>query len=105
MYKIAVIGDKSSIIGFKTAGFDVYPVNDSEKAANTLKKIVKEQYGVIYITEHMAAKNMDLIASLTEDSLQTIILIPGVKGSMGIALQGVKNSVERAVGADILFKD
>jgi V/A-type H+-transporting ATPase subunit F len=46
-----------------------------------------------------------LIASLTEDSLQTIILIPGVKGSMGIALQGVKNSVERAVGADILFKD
>ncbi|MEG0541022.1 MAG: V-type ATP synthase subunit F, partial [Angelakisella sp.] len=31
--------------------------------------------------------------------------IPGRRGSMGLGLSNVKKSVERAVGADILFKD
>ena len=105
MYKIAVIGDSYSIIGFKTAGFDIYPVSDSEEAASVLKKIMKKNYGVVYITEQMASKNMSLIELCTENKLQAVILIPGTSGSLGIGIAGVKKSVERAVGTDILFKD
>jgi V/A-type H+-transporting ATPase subunit F len=105
MYKIAVIGDSYSIIGFKTAGFDVYPVKDGEEAGEVLKKIVNKNYGVIYITEDMASKNMSNINTYIEDTLQAIILIPGTSGSLGLGIAGVKKSVERAVGADILFKD
>ena len=31
-----------------------------------------------------------------------VILIPGKEGSLGIGMENVKKSVERAVGADIL---
>jgi V/A-type H+-transporting ATPase subunit F len=33
-----------------------------------------------------------------------IIPIPSNQGVLGIGMEGVKKSVERAVGADILFK-
>ena len=34
-----------------------------------------------------------------------IIPIPGRAGTIGMGMTSVKKSVERAVGADILFKD
>ena len=35
--------------------------------------------------------------------LRRIIQIPGVSGNTGAGIQGVKQSVEKAVGSDILF--
>ena len=35
--------------------------------------------------------------------LPAIIPVPGRNGSLGIGMQDVRKSVERAVGADILF--
>ena len=35
--------------------------------------------------------------------LPAIIPVPSKDGTLGIGVQGVKKSVERAVGADILF--
>ena len=37
--------------------------------------------------------------------IPAIIPIPGRQGTMGMGMTSVKKSVERAVGADILFKD
>ncbi|NLO39192.1 MAG: V-type ATP synthase subunit F, partial [Ruminiclostridium sp.] len=34
-----------------------------------------------------------------------VIPIPGIQGSLGIGMLGVKRCVEKAVGADILFRD
>ena len=41
MYKLAVIGDKDSIISFKVLGVDIYPVDfteDTDELANNIKK-------------------------------------------------------------------
>lgn len=48
---------------------------------------------------------MDVIDEYKDSELPAIILIPGLQGSLGIGMAGVKKSVERAVGADILFND
>lgn len=32
-----------------------------------------------------------------------IILIPNNQGSLGLGIQGIKDNVEKAIGADILF--
>ncbi|MFY9563785.1 MAG: V-type ATP synthase subunit F, partial [Limnochordia bacterium] len=34
-----------------------------------------------------------------------VILIPSNQGSLGIGMRNLKKSVERAIGADILFRD
>jgi V/A-type H+-transporting ATPase subunit F len=105
MYKIGVIGDKDSILGFKALGLSVFPVTQVSEAVDTLHNMAKENFAVIYITEQIAKDIMDEIESYKDDRLPAIIPIPGNQGSLGIGMQNVKKSVERAVGADILFRD
>ncbi len=103
-YKIAVIGDKDSILGFKTIGVDTYPVTSSKSALETLKKLVSENYGVIFITEELASSMEDVINELHRRYLPAVVLIPNSKGTLGIGIQQIKANVEKAIGADILFR-
>jgi V/A-type H+/Na+-transporting ATPase subunit F len=105
MYKIAVLGDKDSILGFKAVGIDVYAVKASADAESILDELVKTGYAIIFITEQIAKDIVPAIESHAEKRIPAIIPIPGNQGSLGLGMQGIKKSVERAVGADILFKD
>ncbi len=103
MYKIAVLGDYDSIYGFATLGLDTFPVSTLEEAAETLNKLATGRYGVIYITEAMAAQLKQEISRYEEQITPAIIQIPGIAGNTGAGVSGVKKSVEIAVGSDILF--
>ncbi len=103
-YKIAVIGDKDSIMGFKTIGVDTFPVTSTEAALDTLKKLVAENYGVIFITEELAQGLQAVIDELHKRFLPTIVLIPNSKGTLGIGIEQIRKNVEKAIGADILFR-
>ncbi len=103
MYKIAVMGDYDSIYGFAAIGLTTFPADDAQEAAKTLHKLAESGYGIIYITEELAAKISKEIAKYEQAMLPSIILIPGVKGNTGEGIRQVKGSVEKAVGSDILF--
>lgn len=105
MYKIGVIGEKDAVLGFKALGFSVFPVENREQAAKTLTELAKNRYAVIYITEQTAANIKNEINQYREERFPAVIPIPGIQGSLGIGMQGVKKCVEKAVGADILFRD
>lgn len=103
MFKIGVIGDRESILGFKAVGLDVFPCDEAEEAKHTLKKIAKEDYAIIYITEKLYQFMEKEVDEYQDSRLPAIIPIPGKDGNMGIGMTSLKKSVERAVGADILF--
>ena len=103
MYKIAVIGDYDSIYGFATLGLSICPVKTREEARKKLKQLADGQYGIIYITEAVAAQIEEEIEQYRENTLPAIIQIPGVSGNTGAGVNGVKKTVEQAVGSDILF--
>lgn len=103
MYKIGVIGDRESVLGFKAVGLDVFPCDQPEEAKKTVRKIAKEDYAIIYVTEELYQYMGSEIAEYLDVRLPAIIPIPGKDGSLGIGMSSVKKSVERAVGADILF--
>ncbi len=103
--KIAVLGDKESVLGFKAVGFDVFESDDAEQAQQTLRRIIQMGYGIIFITEQTFVGVTEEVDKYKTSRLPAIIPIPGREGSMGIGLENVRKSVERAVGADILFND
>ncbi len=105
MYKIGVIGDKDSVLGFKAIGFSVFEVSDPMEAEKTLHSLAKQKYAVIYVTEQVAKDIIPAIDTYKDCLFPAIIPIPGTQGTLGIGMQGIKKSVERAVGADILFKE
>ena len=102
MYKIAAMGDKDSVLGFKALGLNVFPVDDVEQARHTLHRLAKEEYAVVYLTEQFAAQMEADIARYKDELTPAVILIPGKEGSLGMGMANIKKSVERAVGADIL---
>lgn len=102
MYKIAVIGDKASVLGFKALGLDVFPSESLEEAKATLHRLAKEDYAVVYLTETYGAGMSAELAHYKDELKPAIILIPGREGSLGIGRDNLQRAIERAVGADIL---
>ncbi len=102
MYKIAVMGDMDSVMGFKALGLETCPVETPEQGHEALQRMAKENYAIVYMTEQLAARLQADIARYKDSLTPAIILIPGKEGSLGIGMANVKNAVERAVGADIL---
>lgn len=99
--KIAVIGDKDSILAFKAVGADVFPIKNYFDAADTLKKLARN-YAVIFITEEIAENISDVIARYKTRPYPAVIPIPGAQGSTGFGMRGISEDVEKAIGTDIL---
>lgn len=103
MYKIAVLGDRESVMGFKALGLDVITAETAEDARRELHSMAKDpEYAIIYLTEQLAAQMPDEVAKYKDRLTPAVILIPGKAGSLGIGMEQITSSVERAVGADIL---
>ena len=101
-YKIAALGDRDSVIGFRALGLDVFPAESPEEAKPILHRLARENYAIVYLTEGFARGMAPEIARYKDALTPAVILIPGREGSLGIGMAAVKDAVERAVGADIL---
>ena len=97
------MGDYDSIYGFAAIGLDTFPVQSAEEAEEQIARLDDGAYGIIYITEELAAQLKKTIAKYELAVSPAIIPIPGVKGNTGDGVTAVKQFVEQAVGSDILF--
>lgn len=105
MYKIGVIGDRDSILGFSALGLDIFPETDAQRARETLQGMVRDGYAIIYITESLASQLEQELLKYANQKLPAIIPIPAASGNTGIGMRQVKRYVEQAVGSDIIFND
>ena len=102
--KLAAVGDKDSILAFRAAGADVFAVNQPSEADGILKRLSKEQYSVIFITEKLAAALPATLAVLKTRPYPAVVPIPCAGGvCAGFAKESLKRDVERAIGTDIVF--
>jgi len=105
MYKVGIIGDKDSVMGFLALGIDIFPAYEADEIKRTIRDLVEKEYAIIYITEQASLLVQEYIARYKDDRLPAIIIIPGIGGSMGIGMNEVRESAKRAIGADILFSE
>ena len=102
MYKIAVMGDRDSVLGFRALGLDVFPCEEAAEARRQLHQLARNDYAVIYITEQLYSVISADIQRYKDEVTPAIILIPGKGGSLKLGEKALQSAVERAVGADIL---
>jgi V/A-type H+-transporting ATPase subunit F len=102
--KVAVIGDKDSVLAFKALGVDVFDARNTFEAQETLKKLARE-YAVIFITEDIVEMIADIVARYKTRAYPAVIPIPSAKGTTGLGMKGISKDVEKALGADILFNN
>ena len=102
MSKIAFIGDRDSVWGFKTFGIDVYPAADSSQAKEALESAVASAHAIIFVTEDVYESCGDLVSKYRDLALPTVTVLPSVTGSRGLAATEIHEAVSAAIGADIL---
>ena len=101
--KLAVIGDKDSVLAFKAVGVDVFDATTAEQAASQLKKLTAERYAVVFIAESLAEQIPELLAKAKLQAYPAVVPIPTGRQPSGFGMQGIKSDVEKAIGVDILF--
>ncbi len=102
--RIGVVGDRDSILCYKAFGMDIFPAveTDPEESRKLVDRLARDAYGIIFITEQIAGTIQETIDRYNKAMLPAIILIPGIKGSLGVGLARIRDNVEKAVGINIL---
>ena len=63
MYKIGIIGERDSVLGFMALGFSVHEAEDVSTAERLLHSLAKSgEYAMIYIVENYAVQLEEEIA-------------------------------------------
>ncbi len=103
--EIGVVGDFSTVTGFRLAGVrETYEVNEPKDAVEALKELIKKGVGLIIITERLADQIRDSIAALIEGKdLPLIVEIPDREGPDEDRVDPIKSLIKKAVGVDIKF--
>lgn len=101
--KIAVIGDRDTVTGFRMVGVSESAVPKSpEETRQALLGFFRDpQMGLIIITEPLAAEVEDTILELSESPVPVILLIPDRQGATGAYETVLKELIRRAVGIEV----
>lgn len=102
MSKIAFIGDRDSVAGFRAFGIAARPVSGADETREAFAKAVKDGFAVIFVTEDAYEICSEQIAEYRDLALPTVTVLPNVRGSRGTAAAEIARAVSSAVGADIL---
>jgi len=99
--KIAAVGEKDIILIFKGIGADIFPVVNISEVSSLIKKLIKEGYKIIFITETIAEKVDSIIKQYLYSVFPSIVIIPGLGEKSSYAVNILKNAIVKAVGSDV----
>jgi V/A-type H+-transporting ATPase subunit F len=100
---VAIIADRETGLAFRSMGMQALYAEPG-RVGDVLKE-ASTQYKIIFVTEDLAQTITDLITEYAAETLPVIIEIPSFEGTLGLGKKKMKRITERAVGADILFKE
>lgn len=101
--RIGIIGDADSILAFKAIGVETFSVTNSTEAKEYIKEMSHKDFKVIFITETIAKEIDEFLKKYRSMTFPAIIPIPSGE-KLGYGMQGVRKDMEKAIGADILFR-
>ncbi|MGD2246848.1 MAG: V-type ATP synthase subunit F [Candidatus Methanofastidiosia archaeon] len=101
---MAIIADRETGLAFGSMGLKALHAETVEETRNVLREASKK-YKIIFVTENLAQGVTDVITEYATQTLPIIIEVPSFEGTVGLGKQKMKRITERAVGADILFKE
>ena len=104
---VAIVGDATSVAGFRPLGFAVFPVEHPEDARRLWPELAGAgaPYSVVFVTEPVYFALEDLIGETADRSLPAVTVIPGVGSAGGVGQEKLTRAVERALGTKMLTEE
>ena len=110
-YKIAIIGPSDTVSGFRALGVEAFDAQSGKSALDKLREIKAEtidldspiKYAVVCIIEDLLTDiDPAEYAKVVSGPLPAVIMLPGPKGSSGVAIERLRSLAEKAVGSAII---
>ncbi len=102
--KIAVIGDRGSVMLWGALGFETVFADEPREIELAVHRLAREGTAIIYITEQAMIKAPEAVDKYKTAPFPAIIPIPNAQGSLGLGMKGISSNIEKAIGADLLFE-
>lgn len=104
-HRIAVMGDATSVAGFRPLGFVVYAVDRPEDAREHWPELVRGEFGAIFVTEPVYAAIADLVAEIADSPIPAVTVIPAVGSPGGVGAAKLDRAIERALGTSVPHRE
>ncbi len=112
-FKLAVVGNESSVLIFRSLGCETHGVFSQKEAQTEVEKLFNAnlgdesktaEYAVVFVEEmYYKLFPEDLLEKFTKRALPAVIPVPSTdSGDDDFATNRLRKIVERAVGSDIL---
>lgn len=105
MRKVAVVGDSASVAGFGALGFFAVEVAAPADARELWPDLVSGEYGVVLVTESVYEAISDLVATVADQPVPAVTVIPGAGSEGGVGERKLAQAVERAMGTTALIRE
>ena len=99
--RIAVMGDPTSVAGFRPLGFAVIAVDRPEDARERWPEVLKGAYGAVFVTEPVYAAIGDLVAETADEPVPAVTVIPAAGSAGGVGAAKLDRAIERALGTSV----
>ncbi len=99
--RIAVMGDATSVAGFRPLGFAVIALERPEDARGRWQEIAEGGYGAVFVTEPVYAAIGDLVAEVADRPVPAVTVIPAAGSGGGVGAAKLDRAIERALGTSV----
>lgn len=100
-HRIAVVGDATSVAGFRLLGAEVVVVERPDDAREHWPRLASGAYGVVFITEPVYAAIADLVAESADAPVPAVTVVPAAGSAGGVGAAKLDRAIERALGTAV----
>jgi V/A-type H+-transporting ATPase subunit F len=101
--KVAIVGDTTSVAGFRPLGVAAFAVEDPAAARDLWPELSGGEYGVVFVTEPVYAAIADLAALFADRPVPAVTVIPGAGSPGGVGQEKLDRAIVRALGTTVPF--
>ncbi len=97
--KVAIIGDRESIAGFKPLGIATFAVEDAREAGALLEELSAGDYAIIFLTEPLFEMTRPESTGQRGHIATAVVPVPPLKGPTGAGRAHLDHLFSLATGA------
>lgn len=98
---VAVVGDATSVAGFRPLGFDVRVVEHPEEARDLWPELIGGAHGAVFVTEPVYQAIAEMVAESADRPVPAVTVIPAAGSSGGVGAAKLDRAIVRALGTSM----
>lgn len=100
---MAAIGSYDSVLPFQAIGIETVVLTSENQAEipQLISKFARDGYAIVFLEESVYSVFHTDMDQINETTMTSVIPVPNQAGSLGVGVESIRKSAERAVGMDI----